>query len=367
MAINVTFTPPTSSMDTPLTLRNISVGLDMGETVNGLDLTDISVSLSSVQITSITGGDGSQFYMLHFTLPYDTNSNFTITIIQNAVTSVTSPSESGPTAAATSAQIFFHIPTPTTGISGGTIIQEANGIIRHGVDTSTSVMGLSKTHFNITPGTGDNVLDELEYWLEGAGQNYTLVYQIPEDKKGSFNSIIKSEVNLRTSSGGRINLTPPMSASTIHFDTRIPYVQNYDMPQSINIGIWDVYIQFNVKVTGLGTSSFIFEGIDLQQPAVYRFTGVGNPFTTESLRASKEDDDAYNTNYDAENTNTHNKDSLETTVGNWTQDNQSGNTTESEFFLVRFRVPNNISAGTFSLSLKQGEVKGPVIVNNTPT
>ena len=109
MPINVTWSEPTSSMDNPISTASVGVGIDFGESVNGFTLTDISVSLSSVMITTIDGAEGSQVYTLNFSLPVDVNSSFTITINANTVSSVANPSQTGPTSPSTSEQIYFNV------------------------------------------------------------------------------------------------------------------------------------------------------------------------------------------------------------------------------------------------------------------
>ena len=150
----------------------------------------------------------------------------------------------------------------------------------------------------------------------------------------------------------------------VQYNTKIPKLVDYDIPALITQGIWDVYIEFDVFVTELGVDKFIREGAGLFQPTIYRIPNETLRYKGSSIddRASTVSADAFDLSSAPQGT-TPNGDYFSDTVGDWIKlPDQNRNMTPSKFFLIRhFVFPDQLSLGSYTLTLKPRTVRGPDI------
>ena len=165
-----------------------------------------------------------------------------------------------------------------------------------------------------------------------------MIVAVPQDRSGRFSVDLAGSVFKRTDSEyDQVSAT----AVTVDYDTRVPFIEDYDVPASFTPGeSFDVILQFNVPVTFVDPvdkfgspdatflDHFIFEGADLGTPNLYRKL-----------------DDTY-------------PDLPIPDLSEWS--NMDLTTEEATLYLMRFDPVSESAAGAFNLTLKEGSVKGPV-------
>ena len=57
-------------------------------------------------------------------------------------------------------------------------------------------------------------------------------------------------------SDGITNVIVPTNTVDVSYDTRVSDIIDWDFPSNITQGIWDVYIEFEYPVTGVGVDKF---------------------------------------------------------------------------------------------------------------
>lgn len=208
-----------------------------------------------------------------------------------------------------------------------------NGVISVPVTFSENVSAPSKTIFGIKHVSGDT-LQGIDYRLVGKNTAYTLVFEVPPDRSGRFQITANGEVLSATGSWDNV----VASALDVNYDTSIPRLKDYDIPEDYTAGeIFDVILQFDTDATvspeptgGTFLDHFIFEGADLGTPNLYRKT-----------------DGVYPTLPIAE-----------TLPSEWTQANMT--TEEATIYLLRWDPVVGNPKGIFNLTVREGAFRGPV-------
>lgn len=235
-----------------------------------------------------------------------------------------------------------------------TVEYRENGGIAVPVTFPENVIAPSKSIFEIGYVSGD-ALTDIEYRLVGQNTAFTLVIEIPLDRKGRFQIAANGDV-LKVSSGGWENVVA--TPKTVDYNTFVPRIVDYEIPANYSLGApVDVLVAFNVLVTGWHqnntlTDIFIEEGVRLGSALAYKWIGTDPPDihtvvvpadltgrTDWKLLAvpppgvpSTEDND-----FDAD--------------GQWHGE-------EGQYFLIRFPDPQ--ATGILNLTLRENAVRGPI-------
>lgn len=215
----------------------------------------------------------------------------------------------------------------------GVTTYSAGGVIAVPVTFGENVIAPSKTIFGISHVSGDP-LQGIDYRLVGKDTAYALVFAVPPDRSGRFQITANGEVLSATGSYENV----VASALDVDYDTSIPRLKDYDIPEDYTAGeIFDVILQFDTDATvspaptgGTFLDHFIFEGADLGTPNLYRKT-----------------DDVYPTLPIAE-----------TLPAEWTQANMT--TEEATIYLLRWNPVAGDPQGIFNLTVREGAFRGPV-------
>lgn len=77
--------------------------------------------------------------------------------------------------------------------------------------------------------------------------------------------------------GSAESLTSPTLAS-VSYASHIPKIVDIDVPPLVPGEDFDVAIAWNFPVTELGTDDFIYEGVNIGMPKLYRYTGTETIF-----------------------------------------------------------------------------------------
>ena len=208
----------------------------------------------------------------------------------------------------------------------GTIMLPVNGV------PLSNTTYISKTDFRV------DATHDINYFLFGSLGSYNLIFTPPEDAIGT----------IRVTPSGSL-LTQYMKQSltgiasnSISYDTSIPEITDSDIPELIEVGIWDVYIEFNRNVISLNYYSFTEDGVDLGNPTLY---SSSVSFKSPGGKASTADEDAFITGTT----------DLVSMTGNWQIVPETGNTVASKYFLLRYIV-DTADTGAFTLSLRESQV-----------
>ena len=220
-----------------------------------------------------------------------------------------------------------------------TVEYRGNGVISVPVTFGENVIAPSKSIFEITHVSGD-ALTDIEYRLIGQNTAFELIFEIPPDRKGSFQVAANGDV-FKVSSRAWDNVTA--TPKTIVYSTAVPFIKNFDIPANYTPGeVFDVVLQFNVAATFVDPTErfgnddatfldhFIFEGADLGTPNLYR--KLDDTYPELPI-----DDDL--------------------TQG-WSNLNLT--TEAATIYLMRFASVNENATGIFNLTLRENAVRGPI-------
>ena len=225
---------------------------------------------------------------------------------------------------------------------------------------------LYKENFTLTVISGDRI-DDIEYYLIGSGANYKLIFVPKKDISGVFEIGFIGEV---TKENGLVMEEVVFANIQVQYNTKIPKIVDYEIPSSVTVGVWDVYVEYGDEVTGFARDNFIQEGVTLTIAAIYRYTGSSNPLIhTNPVPIPAVIPDNF--------------DNLPASVGDWvkldsnsgvapnanelsasanTDFEEDGNTTPSRYFLLRFiNEQSHIDSitGSYNLTFPPGSVRGP--------
>ena len=226
------------------------------------------------------------------------------------------------------------------------------------VTASEAVLSLHATDFTLKKVNGDAVYDFETALIRttATGTGYKLRIFVPKALRGVFSLSLDSNI-IRRSNGADDNIRTAAPIA-IAYDTRIPSIADVAMPGQVAPGLWDVYLDFGMDITGLAPTDFETAGAALPTPTIYRWTGTDTDPDIHAAtdHASKADDDAFQTGQPKTKAN------LASSVGHWTQTADTGNTTEARFFLLRYLNPNALPPemlGSYNLILQENAVRGP--------
>jgi len=242
-------------------------------------------------------------------------------------------------------------------VTFGTAVFQANGIIELPLTFVDNVRYLSPTSFLLasTPAPRDPKSDFSVIGtgraVRGANRNYTLELQIPPDRRGVLS--VSGAGNIVVASSG--NMQSISGMTSVNFDTTVPTIKDWHLPQYKVGERYDAKFEFNTKVTGLSLNgvSDVFQFENAAATAgiftPYKWVGAAAPdFSTvepemlptdwKKLDAAPQTDDGQ---FD------------ESGNGIW-----HGN--EAQYYLLRWNSVDPGATGIFSMTLKENTVRGPV-------
>ena len=239
----------------------------------------------------------------------------------------------------------------------GTVEYRENGGIAVPVTFPENVIAPSKSIFEITYVSGD-ALTDIEYRLVGQNTAFTLVIEIPLDRKGRFQIAANGDV-LKVSSGGwePLSIATP---KTVNYNTIVPRLVDYDIPANYTPGeFFDVRVAYNVQVTGLSDNNvqqvFLLEGAadTMGTPTPYKWTGDTPPDFEMSVP-----DDLTGSDWQQLQSP---PPGVPTTAENDFDENGfwHGTANEGQYFLIRWTVQEG-TTGIFSMTPRDGMLRGPI-------
>ena len=335
MAISANITAPSGTQS-----GNWNCTVTFASAVEDFDAADITITaVSGNGITGvsfdITGADTT--YNVPFTLPEDVAGSLTIAITGQVTVSGVSESVT-----ATPRTIAYDNVTTVTA-TFGTAVYRDNGVIAIPVTFAKAVLAPATSIFEITRVSGD-ALAGIAYRLVGEGTTYTLILEVPPDRSGT----------LQIGCGGYVLQAGTLlwddvtcTVKTVHYDTRVPFIEDYDIPASYRIGeTFDLGIAFNVPVTGWHanntlTEIFIEEGARLGTPLPHKWVGSAPPDWTTDVPA-----DLTGTDWHVLATPPKGH------AGPWHGE-------QGQYFLIRFDVSNADATGIVNYTLRENAVRGP--------
>ena len=310
---------------------NFNAGVSFNVPV--VDFTALSVSLASVSGNGRTMveygilGAGSS-YNIDFTLPDGVSGSFDISITGM----LTRQGGSSPEEVMSStARVTYDNITSVTADIGEPSYE--NGEIRIPIEFGESILYFSKTDCEVRHISGDAVFD-FEYFLNGRGENYELVFVPPPDRLGLFSVDIVEHV---FKSSGIIRDDVISTPRLVPFNSIEPHFTIYESLGELHQGIWDILMGFNIPVINMGVDRVTYEGEYPSTPTLYRHPSLG------------EQPDPPVDPIDPNN--------LPTCVEGWELVPMLHNTVPSKYFLMRFNVPEN-RTGAFFVDLIPGFVRG---------
>ena len=166
----------------------------------------------------------------------------------------------------------------------GTPDYRYNGVIAVPVTFPENVVAPSKTIFPITHVSGSPLTD-IQYQLVGQNTAFHLVFEIPPDRKGSFQiaangTVLKGSVQSGSDPHDDVMVTPV----TVAYDTTTPEVIDFEVKGNYTPGKPHmIRVAYNALVTGWHlnntlTEIWIQEGADLgDEPTPYKWTDTDTP------------------------------------------------------------------------------------------
>ena len=216
----------------------------------------------------------------------------------------------------------------------GIIEYTEDGMITVPVSFGESVKSLSKTDFEMTRISGDDI-SCLIHWLTGTAASYEMNFIPDVDTVGSFILDIFGVITtVDDMEREEITVTP----ITVTYDRRIPEAI-MEIPEPLSQGRWVTYLEFNkftndeVSIVGLSASDFIIDGVE-------------NAVITHIYRAvsitSKPTDQQYHTLTD-------------TSI--WVAENiNTATTAKGRYFVIVFDIPE-VTDETINIALKKNSVR----------
>ena len=342
-----------ATITAPTTIQN-------GSTVSVmLDVAIAALADANIQLTGRTenGAKGVTFtisgtgtnWTLTFVVPATSEGSFEIRIVGMVTQTASGSMPEG----VMSDSAIVHYDT-TSGVTAtlGTVEYRDGGVIAVPVAFGENVIAPSKSIFEIKHVSGD-ALTAIAYRLIGSGTAFALIFEIPPDRKGSFEIGAKGDVfKVASSVWDNVKATP----KTISYNTIVPRLVDYDIPANFSLGApVDVRVAFNVRVTGWHvdntlTEIFIEEGVLLGSALPYKWTGTSPPDIHAPMPA-----DLTGTDWTL----------LATPPPGKPTPNQNGfdaddqwHGEEGQYFLIRFPDPQ--ATGILNLTLRENAIRGPI-------
>lgn len=347
---NITATPGTQT-------GNFNVMVTVDVPINALAKTN--VNLRALTENGVTGidfeimGSGKTFN-LPFSVPSNVEGSFEIALTGT----VTPQGGSSPEAIMANTLKVMYDSTVNVTASFGTVEYREDGVIAIPVNFVESVIAPAKSICEVTYASGDK-LTGVDYRLIGKNRDFELVFKIPHDRKGSFRVGITGDV-FKVATHVWDNVIIP--AMTINYDTRVPYIVDYDIPEIYAFGKnFDVRIALNAPSTGWHvdntfTEIFIEEGARLGTPTPYKWTGA-EPSDLRAFLQTDLPDDLTGTDWQQ----------LATPPAGAPTPNSNGfdadgqwHGEEGQYFLFRINVSNADAVGVAQFTLRPNSLRGPI-------
>ena len=237
-----------------------------------------------------------------------------------------------------------------------TVEYRGNGVISVPVTFGENVIAPSKSIFEITHVSGD-ALTDIEYRLIGQNTAFELIFEIPPDRKGSFQVAANGDV-FKVSSRAWDNVTA--TPKTVSYNTIVPRIVDYDIPENYTPGEnFDVRIAYNVKVTGLSDNNvqqvFLLEGAadTMGTPTPYKWTGDTAPDFEVPVPDDLTETDWQQLQSPPADVPTTAENDFDAN-GFW-----HGAANEGQYFLIHWTVQEG-TTGIFSMTPRDGTVRGPI-------
>ena len=253
-----------------------TVSITFDEAVSGFGSTGmVSTTNATVGSISAMGNEPTRFWSVAVTPTSDSAGTITLTVSGTVMVSGMSESVTGSQTYRFDTKVSV---TLTPGALAYTEDSGRNGNYTFNISSTEAILYIDKTDFNIARVSGDEVFD-MEYGIvqtDSSGNAFQMLFIPPDGRQGEFS--VRSAGHATLSGGVRVDQVIGVSQN-IKYNTKIPELSDYYVTP-LSAGIWDIYLAFNMPVTGLTETDFIQEGAEINQPAVYRNFGTFNFETT---------------------------------------------------------------------------------------
>jgi hypothetical protein len=249
---------------------NVSVSFDVS--VMGVEKTDFTLrALLENGITgvdfNIVGTEPNQNFNLNFTLPTNVEGSFEISFTGM----VTPQGSTTPEAVMANTVTVFYDTTANVSASLGTVEYRDGGEIAVPVIFGENVIVPSKSVFTVRHVSGD-ALEGIEYYILGENTAWELIFQIPQDRSGSFRiSAVGDVLKVSSKVWDNIIATP----KTVVYDTSAPRVINFVSDPVVPGERLTFRIAFNTLTTGWHQNNTV--------PQIWKET-AGHPGTPSSYK-----------------------------------------------------------------------------------
>ena len=272
MAVSANITAPTGTQS-----GNFNVTVTFASPVTDFTASDITIAAVSgngtTGVTFQVTGSGTT-YNVPFQLPEDVAGSLRISITGQVTESGVSE-----TVTATARTVVYDNVTNVT-VTFGTVASRDGGVLAIPVTFAKAVIAPARSIFTLTRVSGD-YLEGVAYRLVGEGTAYTLIIEVPPDRKGSLQVACDGYV-VQADTGLWDDIT--CTVITVTYDTYQPFVFDQDVPAIYEANKrFYVRIAMNVIASGLHLNNvqdvFILEGAanTMGTPTPYKWVGASPP------------------------------------------------------------------------------------------
>ena len=313
MSVAANITAPQSTQS-----GNFNVTITFASPVTGVSKTIITITAVSGNGTTgvifdVTGSGAT--YNVPFQLPEDVAGSLQIAITGQVMVSGVLESVT-----ATARTVAYDNIT-NVNATFGTVTYRDGGVIAVPVTFAKAVIAPARSIFQLTRVSGD-YLEGVAYRLVGEGTAYTLIIEVPPDKKGSLQVACHGYV-LQADTRLWDDIT--CTAITVTYNMRVPRF-NVERPSVLRPGINDVFYDFEELAWKIDSTQIEIEGIAVT-PDIYRAV-------------------ATDTRPDAP-----------VPVGSGWAAAVDGHTEHARFYLLRFDVPASLLPGGFDIIWDAGAIE----------
>ena len=226
----------------------------------------------------------------------------------------------------------------------------------------------SKSICQITPVSNAD-LTGVNYRVIGKARAFEVVVEMPPDRKGSFSVDIITGTVLNASTSKWDTVT--VAAKTVTYDTRIPRIIAYDIPENYTAGEkFDVKIDVGVVATGLHLNNvqdvFILEGAAnlMGTPTPYKWIGKNTDNTPKkpNLQADVVDEVSIDKSMIGENWQRlagPDANLPRTAENDFDETGEQWHGEAGQYFLIRWESVAEGTTGIFNMTLREGMLRGP--------